>query len=93
VPSNTELNTERLSWSQNNIVGAFDSPLKLTAGGGRLRNLGSNGAIVNIGQGGAYWTSTISGVTSVNITFGTVDSGLQNNIERADGNSVRCIKN
>ena len=93
LPTQTEFNSEKSTWSINSNAGAFGSPLKLPAGGGRLRNIGQNGTIVNIGTGGVYWTSTTSGNASFNIFFGTVDTGLQGAIDRASGNSVRCIKN
>jgi uncharacterized protein (TIGR02145 family) len=91
LPTQTEFNSEKSSWSSNSNAGAFGSSIKLPAGGGRLRTQG--GAIVSVGTGGVYWTSTTSGDTSVNITFGTVNTGLQDVVDRADGNSVRCIKN
>jgi hypothetical protein len=92
LPTQVEFNAEFNTWSNGNISGAFGSPLKLTAAGGRTSS--GAGTIVSIATGGVYWTSTISGNNSINISFGTVDTGLiGGNLSRSDGNSVRCIKN
>ena len=87
IPTDTELNTERLSWSSYNAAGAFASPLKLTVGG--KRNY-SDGNIYVVGSEARYWASTNSGGFRANafeFEFGT------NNDARGLGYSVRCIKN
>jgi uncharacterized protein (TIGR02145 family) len=86
LPTDTELNAERLSWSSNNSAGAFASPLKLPLAGG------SNGSLYNVGAYGNYWSSTVSSTYSRYLLFGggffsTYATG------RASGHSVRCIKN
>jgi hypothetical protein len=88
LPTETELNAERLSWSANTIAGAFASPLKLPLGGGRV---GGSGALFGAGTDGLYWSSTVSGTESRFLIFnsGFVGMGLY---RRANVSSVRCIK-
>ncbi len=88
VPTYAELNAEAASWT---VANAYASVLKLPAGGGRLSVNPNNGNLVSIGVGGVYWTSTISGTNSRNISFGSLDQGLTQ-VSRSDGMSVRCIK-
>ena len=91
LPSESELNNERLSWFENNSEGAFASPLRLPLAG--YRN--NNGSLIDVGSLFSYWSnSTIfagvnssfflrlhsNGITSVEIA------------QRGFGNSVRCIK-
>ncbi|MDC1205152.1 fibrobacter succinogenes major paralogous domain-containing protein, partial [Salibacteraceae bacterium] len=83
VPTETELNAERLSWNANNGNGAFASPLKLPRAGGRL----NNGSLVG---GGHYWSSTVSGNGSRSFRYD--NSAAMYNDLRAKGYSVRCIK-
>ena len=95
LPSDTELNNERLSWVQSPInstssaLGAFASPLKLTAGGSRSYN---NGFISGIGSFGSYWSSVISTTRTNCLYFSNTFANIITNY-RAFGFSVRCIKN
>jgi uncharacterized protein (TIGR02145 family) len=88
LPTETEINAERLSWSSNNSAGAFASPLKLPMAGNRSR---SNGSLTNVGFAGYYWSSTVSGTEARYLDF---DSGNANmyTYYRAFGFSVRCLK-
>jgi uncharacterized protein (TIGR02145 family) len=88
IPTETELNAERLSWSVNTSVGAFDSPLKLPIAGFRDA---ASGSFINIGISGYYWSSTVSGTNSRRLWFdsGTAAISSHNN---AFGRSVRCLK-
>jgi len=88
VPTSTEMDAERLSWSNNNAVGAFSSPLKLPTAGDRL---GSNGQLYDVGASGVYWSSTVSGTNSNYIVYGASTSGVYS-IVRTNGYSIRCIK-
>lgn len=88
LPTEAEFNAERLSWSSNNSSGAFSSPLKLTRAGYRTL---SNGAINDMGTNGYYWTSTVSGSSSIRLNINSSSSSLSTSY-RADGLSVRCIK-
>jgi uncharacterized protein (TIGR02145 family) len=88
LPTETEINAERLSWSSNNSAGAFASPLKLPMAGGRYDG---NGSLDDVGIYGFYWSSTVSGAFSRSISFYTSDAYMYDS-NRANGFSVRCIK-
>jgi uncharacterized protein (TIGR02145 family) len=88
LPTETELDTERLSWSENTSVGAFASPLKLPMAGFRILSSGSLNAV---GTGGAYWSSTVSGTYSRFLYFYSSPAYMGDGF-RAYGFSVRCIK-
>ena len=94
LPTNTELNTEYLSWveapinSTNTSDGAYSSPLKLPLAGGRS----SSGSLLSVGGFGNYWSSSISSTSSILLTFSSSVTNMNNN-RRANGNSIRCIKN
>jgi hypothetical protein len=87
IPTETELETERVLFSPNNAAAAF-SALKLPLAG--RRNY-SDGTLYNVGSNGSYWSSTVSsayarGLYSDSSIAGTFD------FYRAFGRSVRCIK-
>jgi hypothetical protein len=89
LPTESELNAERLSWSSNNAAGAFASPLKLSLPGIRLVMFGE---LIYVGTFGYYWSSTVSASRSRYLFF---DTSLANmySLNRANGASVRCLKN
>ena len=89
VPTNAELVQERLSWGADNATGAFNSPLKLPVAGYRNKD---DGALVQVGSWGYYWSSTSNGETiSHAMAF---ETNAASNFVRFDalGFSVRCIK-
>ena len=88
LPTNTELDAERLSWSQNNSAGAFASPLKLPMAGYRLS---SNGSLFNVGTVGYYWSSTVSSTGSRLLYFDSSNASMVD-YSRASGFAVRCLK-
>ena len=89
IPTEIEINAERLSWgANNNYLGAFTSPLKLPSAGYRLN---SNGTIYNSGGLGNYWSSTVNGTDSRNLYCYSSGASI-NDGNRANGYSVRCIK-
>jgi hypothetical protein len=88
LPTETELNAERLSWGSQNYLGAFASPLKLTRTG--VRNY--SGVLTVVGTTAGYWTSTASGSNSANLSFDCCGADM-NPDGRAGGFAVRCIKN
>ena len=88
IPTETELEAERLSWSANTSVGAFASPLKLPMAGYRSY---SNGSLSNVGTFGGYWSSTVSGTDSSNLGFFSSNASMYDYV-RAGGLSVRCLK-
>ncbi len=88
IPSEAEINDERLSWNSNNSDGAFNSPLKLTAAGTRGR---SSGMLANVGTFGYYWTNTVVSTNSQRLYFGSSQASMASS-NRASGMTVRCIK-
>ena len=88
IPTETEINAERLSWSQNNSAGAFASPLKWTLAGNRNY---SNGTLGNGGSSGYYWSSTVGGTLSRHLYFNS-SNAFMNDLYRAIGMTVRCLK-
>jgi uncharacterized protein (TIGR02145 family) len=88
LPTNAELDAEMQSWASNNAAGAYGSPLKLTVGGFRSS---IDGSLNNVGNTGFYWSSTVFSFYSHYLSL--FNSGAYtNNIRRAYGFSVRCIK-
>lgn len=86
LPTQSEMEAERQTWSPNNAAGAFASPLKLPFAGYRFFGNGSISFSVS-----GYWTSTVGNPYSYYLEFGS--SAYFVNSNRALGFSVRCIKN
>jgi uncharacterized protein (TIGR02145 family) len=87
IPTETELNNERMNWISNNTSGAFVSQLKFTASGYRS----SNGTIINPGADGYYWTYTVNSNVSRNLDV-YISNANMNITSRSNALSVRCIK-
>ncbi len=90
IPTLIELDNERLSWSQNNSVGAFASPLKWTMAGNRDFN---DGLFYSVGTNGRCWSSTLAGTGSRHLLFYISSASVNGAPYRANGFSVRCVKN
>jgi hypothetical protein len=89
VPTQSEFDVEKATWSTNNLAGGFGSTLKLNASGGR----GSSGGIGQAGTAGSYWTSTTSGVNySQPLVLSSTNASYDPTEGRVVGRSVRCIK-
>jgi len=88
LPTEAELDAERLSWSSNNAAGAFASPLKLPVVGSRSF---SDGSLINVGSYGYYWSGTVDGTFSRALGFLSSYAGMSSGC-RAAGISVRCLK-
>lgn len=88
LPTETELNAERTSWSSNSSTGAFASPLKLSMAGGRSD---INGSLGSVGSLGLYWSSTVSSTLSRNLFFSSSNAFVTTSF-RAGGFAVRCLK-
>jgi hypothetical protein len=88
LPTEAELDAERLSWSSNDSEGAFASPLKLPMAGGRENG---NGSFFDIGSGGSYWSSTFGSYLSRDMFFALGYAEFYSN-SRAYGFSVRCLR-
>lgn len=92
IPTETEMDTERLSWSSNNAAGAFASALKLPLAGYRFY---TTGAVLGEGTDSMVWTSTVSTsnpVSARRIYLGSGSANLGNDY-RSLAFSVRCLKN
>ena len=87
LPTETELDDERASWSSQNAAGALASPLKLPMAGYRFHSNGS----INSGARGGYWSSTFDGSNSRTLVFDISNAIVSSNI-RARGHAVRCLK-
>ena len=87
IPTNSELEQERLSWDNNDRNGAFNSPLKFTAAGTR----NSSDIFVTVNTWGYYSSSDVTG-TSNNVLGITPDNAYVTFGFRGAGRSVRCIK-
>jgi hypothetical protein len=88
LPTDFELNSERLSWIQNNNFGAIMSPLKLPVSGVRLY---INATLANATIYGYYWSSSLNGNNPSYLELNSTNSNINTNY-RAHGFSVRCIK-
>jgi prepilin-type N-terminal cleavage/methylation domain-containing protein/uncharacterized protein (TIGR02145 family) len=88
IPTETEWNTERLSWSSNDYYGAYASPLKLTAGGYRSY---SDASLFDVGSNGYYWSSTV-GTSNARYLYFDVSNAFMYSGNRAYGFSVRCMQ-
>lgn len=88
LPTETEWETERASWSSYDSAGAFASPLKLPLAGNRLCNIGT---LERAGSDGYYWSSTVSDSNSRYLYFQSGNANIYS-ANRAYGFSVRCIK-
>ena len=51
----------------------------------------SNGSLNNVGSKGNYWSSTVDGTNSRNLNFNSSNANMNSN-NRANGNSVCCLK-
>jgi hypothetical protein len=90
LPTETELDTERLSWGTNDAIGAFGSPLKLPAAGGKSYN---SGAISGAGTDFYYWSSTVNTSRARALSKWSTNSIAITSNGRSIGSSVRCVKN
>jgi hypothetical protein len=89
IPTDTEWNNERLSWGSPNAEGAFGSPLKLPMAGERSYSVG---VLTDVGSYGYYWSSTVNGINAHFLVFYSSNATAAAIYNRANGHSVRCIK-
>jgi len=76
-------------FSPQTSVGAFNSALKLPLAGNRNR---ANGSLNNRGSNGNYWSSSPTGSNAYNLNFNSGGVNPANTNNRANGFSVRCVK-
>lgn len=90
LPSKTEWEDEIKSWNSKNAEGAYASPLKLPLSGIRLR---SDGSLSLAGSQGYYWSNEVNADNSSAWLLVISDEAARIvDDNRADGLSVRCIK-
>jgi len=53
----------------------------------------SDGTVNNEGSNGYYWSGSVNGDNARNLNFNSSDVNPNNNNNRANGFSVRCLKN
>ena len=90
LPTEVEIDAERLSWSANSSAGAFASPLGLSMSG--TRNY-SSGSLAYVGAGGNYRSSSVNINGGSPVLFFDINTASIAYANRAFGLSVRCIKN
>lgn len=89
IPTEAEWNTEINSWSTKNAAGAFASPLKLVLAGYKSSSDGLTSAVF---YEGVYWSSTVNGDFYGRFLYLNANSVATYNGQRAEGYSIRCIK-
>ena len=88
IPTEAEWVAEHTSWTSQDQYGAFASPLKLPLAGYRYY---SDGSLYGDGTSGRYWSSTVSSTGARYLYFNS-SNALLNAFSRANGLSVRCLK-
>jgi hypothetical protein len=89
LPTDTELDNQRLTWGSNNSAGAINSPLKLPVAGTRS----GIGSLYDVGTYGRYWSNTVSSTDVRYHGFMSINAFMFASSNRAFGLSVRCLKN
>jgi hypothetical protein len=92
IPTEAELDSERLSWTSNNIFGAFESPLKFSLCGSRNPY---TGVLSAVNTDGYYWSSGRNINPAFGARFFSIDSGgagFGGSWRRATGCAIRCVK-
>ena len=93
IPTESEWNAERATWSSTNAAGGFASPLKLTRAG-MLTSFGSSGAYFtaknNFGQYLTQSANSSGGARYFGIEGG--NAWFDQNYYKSHGMSCRCIK-
>ncbi len=88
LPTETELNEERLSWSSTNATGAYESPLKFTLAGSRNCN---DGLQYHVGAFAYYWSANVVQFQTRTLFFHN-SYAYTDSYYLANGHSIRCIK-
>jgi len=87
LPTESELDAERQSWSSDNAAGAYASTLKWPVGGVRY----GNGIIGNVEEIGFVWSASIESTYGVYMALSSFNV-LTGSYIRAGGMSVRCVR-
>ncbi|HIP19686.1 MAG TPA: hypothetical protein EYG70_01015 [Sulfurimonas sp.] len=89
VPSIDEFKAETLDKGVSNRATAFTNFLKLPSSGSRA---GFDGSMYSVGSTALVWSSTAVSSNSFGVFFRSSSGGVHSG-SRADGFSVRCLKN
>lgn len=90
IPTEAELEEETESWVSRNASGGFSSPLRWVVAGYREFN---DGNVLGAGSSGGVWSATVAGDSRARtLRFTESESNMMTDF-RAEGYSVRCIKN
>ena len=89
LPTSTEWSTLVTVAGITNSATAYSSSLKLTVGGGRDR---SDASLFGQGSNGYYWSSSVSGTNASALYFNSTAVIPANAYNRANGLTVRCLK-
>lgn len=95
LPTAKEFSDEIKTWRSYNPEGAFASPLKLIMAGYRSSNgeLNTDSIFYGIiGPRGQYWTSTMQASGPSHLFLAPETATISTLSSRAEGGSVRCIK-
>ncbi len=94
IPTESEWEAERITWSSNKAAGAFASPLKLTIPG-MLTGFGSSGATYTAKDSFGQYLTQSANTNGGARYFGINGSNawFDQNYYKWHGMSVRCIKN
>lgn len=90
IPTQIEMNGEINSWDTKNTNGGYNSSLKWTVAGYREFY---DGIIYDSGISGGVWTSTVINSSKSAILWLSTNEAFTLDDFRAEGYSVRCIKN
>lgn len=91
VPTITELELDTLNNGVTNLSTAFTNFLKLPSAGFRSNSSFGPSTVISMGTWGSVWSNSIGGSSSRYINFVNLNAG-SSSVNRALGNSVRCIK-
>ncbi len=88
IPTQTELEAELQRWTEETLMGAFNSILSLPVA--RYREA-IDGSVSNAGNG-YYWSSTVNAASARGLYFNGSFAFMES-FPRGNGCAVRCIKN
>lgn len=71
LPTEAELNAERLTWISNDVAGVFASPLKWVTAGARSKN-GS----IDTAAKGYYWSSNTSNLDAISLRVFSANANI-----------------
>ena len=89
VPTDAQWATADSFGAWNNNTDTYNSALKLPSAGYRSRG---NGLLNLQGTLGYYWSSTVSGTNARNLVFASTTASTYYHDNRANGFTVRCLK-